>query len=348
MSSEIDSETLAASPTPKRSSDWGIELSANKLRSRLILARRIGCGVMALGFSFPVVDAGLTYAFDPPDKASAHILEGDEQFCADSDTAVVYDDGTGLETDRWAAIMNHDLVRSIGGCSIFMKFGQRYDGPEDTARAFMEIIRSITPPGKKKKVILSGPSLGGMIWEEIISLQSVRAADYIDLKGVIMEASPTAMADVKEDVFGIPVQSIKMPDVVPFGKGAVFFNNLNEQRERGDVANMSSYYDTWVNSLITRPQLTATELQRLRKGGFPIRDDVDIWYIQSPDSDPTVMTEQALVSLRKITKATITDLAIKGGGHAAMWLNFRYVAYKEAYRTALTESLADEPKKTAR
>lgn len=322
-------------------------VSPNKMHNRLVLTRRIVCGIAGVALLLPAADAGLTYVLDPPDKASAHILEGDEDDCLNSKFAMAYDDPTGLETDQWAAAINHDLVKRLGGCSIYMKYGQRLN-IDDTARAFTDMIRSITPPGQKKKVILSGPSLGGMIWEEVISQQSVMMADYIDLEGIVMEASPTGMPDVKEDVLGVPVKEIHLPDVVPFGKGAVFLNNLNEQRKRGDALKLKSYYDTWVNTGLTRPQLTVTELELLRKGDFPIRNDVPIWYIQSPDSDPTIMTEQALVTLRKITKATITDLAISGGGHAAMWLNVTYLKYKEAYEKAVTESLAGKSSEPAK
>ena len=161
----------------------------------------------------------------------------------------------------------------------------------------------------------------------------------IELRKIIMIATPVDMNDVVQDVFGVPVPWIKdVPLSVPrFGGLVVLGNAINGQRQRGALLDPAEWRETFINAAKTRSVLMWSEVERLRKGMLVVRPDVPVDYLGSPDSDLTVDTSHAYERVDNLIIAKTRFIAIPGGGHDEGWLLAMADRYNEKLQPILAE-----------
>ncbi|MGB2786761.1 MAG: alpha/beta hydrolase [Candidatus Saccharimonadaceae bacterium] len=307
-------------------------------------AAKIGAtGISLATFSYLSI-LGIERATDPPDKPSIHWVS-DRTTCENSDFIVIHNSGTGKETGEHVATNNRKLIESFGGCVMYLVYGYTYQ-PKESAEVLSSTISSFAKNGEKRKLILVGSSFGGIAWEEIAMHPAVRNSPFIDIIAIVMESAPTSMKDVKGDILGFPasdVANLRIPIIRPF----VLANNLFDIVDRKEEINFLTVKNAAINAAETRPQLVDSQLARTIHGLGPdeIRPDIRIFYVHSPETDDMINTVQALATLRRMTKASITELAIEGAGHATSWLDFKYPKTEPAYETILkwTNDIINNP-----
>ena len=269
-----------------------------------------------------VVDHSITWALYPERTARTTAVDPAlvEQ-CRESRFVVLTFSGTGMTGSQYQANMIQDLVERLGGCVMYHWYGRTYDA-EASARSVADAIATVTPTGQRKPVVFLGASFGGIAAEDIASQPVVVDSPVIDLRRIIMIATPVDMNDVLTDVFGVPVPWIKdVPVGIPrFGGLVVLANAVNGQRQRGQFLDAAEWRSTFVNAAKTRPVLMWSELERIRKGMLVVRSDVPVDYLGSPDSDLTVDTDHAYARIDNLIIAETRYFTIAQGGHDEGWL----------------------------
>ena len=230
--------------------------------------------------------------------------------------------GTSMETSHYAASVYNALVEEHGGCSMFHWSGYRYD-PDASAISVEESIDEMVRAGEKKKVVFIGSSLGGTLAQDIATHESVMNSDSIDLERVIVIATPKDMEDINTTILGImPVAWLKhLPLEIPlpaFGRLPIFIQAIAGQVAAGDMTDRQAWWHTIDNVSKTRPQLTHSELERLRRGMHNIRPDVSIDYVGSSTNDNTVNVRQAVEKISQYTDVTFTEVG-DGAVHGDVW-----------------------------
>ncbi len=269
-----------------------------------------------------VVDHAITWALYPERTARTTAVDPIlVEACRESHFVVITFSGTGLTGSQYQANMIQNLVEELGGCVMYHWYGRSYDAGA-SARSVADAVQSVTPSGQRKPVVFLGASFGGIAAEDIASQPAVADSPVIDLRRIIMIATPVDMNDVLADVFGIPVPWIKdVPlDIPHFGGLVVLANAVNGQRQRGQLLDAAQWQETFINAAKTRPVLMWSELERIRKGMLTVRTDVPVDYLGSPDSDPTVDTDHAYARIENLIIAPTRYFTISQGGHDEGWL----------------------------
>ncbi len=286
-----------------------------------------------------VVDHAITWALYPERTARTTAVDPAlvEQ-CRESQFVVVTFSGTGLTGSQYQANMIQNLVEDLGGCVMYHWYGHTYDA-EASARSVADAIATVTPSGRRKPVVLLGASFGGIAAEDIAAQPVIADSPVIDLRRIIMIATPVDMNDVLQDVFGVPVPWIKdVPVGIPrFGGLVVLANAVNGQRQRGQLWDAAQWRETFINAAKTRPALMWSELERIRRGMLLVRTDVPVDYIGSPDSDFTVDTDHAYARLDNLVIAQTRYFTISQGGHDEGWL----LSMADKYNAKLAPILAE-------
>lgn len=286
-----------------------------------------------------VVDHMITWATYPERVARTTSVDPAlVERCRSSNFVVITFSGTGMADSQYQANMIQGLVEGLGGCVMYHWYGQTYDAAA-SARSVESAVEAVTPSGQRKPVVFLGASFGGIAAEDIASEQVVVNSPVIDLRKIIMIATPVDMNDVIQDVFGVPVPWIKdVPLHIPrFGGLVVLANAINGQRQRGQLLDPDEWRETFVNAAKTRPVLTWSEIERLRKGMLVVRPDVPVDYLGSPDSDPTVDISHAYERVDNLIIAKTRFIAIPGGGHDEGWL----VSMADRYNAKLGPILSE-------
>ncbi len=269
-----------------------------------------------------VVDHSITWAAYPQREARIRSVDPSlAKRCRESQFVVVTFSGTGMEESHYQANMIQRIVEDLNGCVMYHWYGQIYDAPA-SARSVANAIEAVTPPGGEKAVVFLGASFGGIAAEDIASEPVVRNSRVIELKRIIMIASPVDMNDVIQDVFGVPVPWIKNVrlDIPRFGGLVVLGNSINGQRQRGQLNDPVEWKRTFINAAKTRPVLMWSELERLRRGMLIVRPDIPVDYLGSPDSETTVNTNQAYERVDNAIMAKTRYILVHDGGHDTGWL----------------------------
>lgn len=286
-----------------------------------------------------VVDHAITWALYPERTARTTAVDPAlVQQCRESHFVVVTFSGTGMTGSQYQANMIQSIVEDLGGCVMYHWYGHTYDA-EASARSVADAITTVTPDGERKPVVFLGASFGGIAAEDIASQPVVADSPVIDLRKIIMIATPVDMNDVLQDVFGVPVPWIKdVPVGIPhFGGLVVLANAVNGQRQRGQLFNAMQWRETFINAAKTRPVLMWSELERIRKGMLLVRADVPVDYIGSPDSDFTVDTDHAYARVDNLIIARTRYFTIAEGGHDEGWL----VSMADKYNAKISPILAE-------
>lgn len=286
-----------------------------------------------------VVDHSITWARFPQREATSRSVDPllVEQ-CRRSRFVVITFSGTGMEDSHYQANMLGGPVTKLGGCVMYHWYGSTYDA-HASAMSVRDALRTVTVRGERREVVFLGASFGGIAAEDIASDPVIRSARGIDLRKIIMIATPVDLDDVIQDVFGVPVPLVKdLPVRLPhFGDLVVLGNAINGQRQRGELGDAAEWRKTVVNASKTRAQLMWSELERLRKGMLWVRTDVPVDYVGSPDSDETVDTDQAYGRVAELGTAGTRYLTIEGGGHDQGWL----LASADSYNARLVPILQE-------
>ncbi len=286
-----------------------------------------------------VVDHSITWARYPERTArtTAVDLALVEQ-CRASNFVVVTFSGTGMTGSQYQANMIQSLVEGLGGCVMFHWYGHTYDAAA-SARSVADGIARVTPPGRRKPVVFLGPSFGGIAAEDIAAEPAVAGSPVIELRRIIMIATPVSVDDLLTDVFGVPVPWVKdVPlGIPPFGSLVVLANTVNGQRQRGQLMNPAEWRETFVNAAKTRPVLMRSELERIRQGMWKVRADVPVDYLGSPDSDLTVDTDAAYARIENLITAQTRYFTIEQAGHDEGWL----LSMADRYNAKLAPILAE-------
>ena len=333
-------------PKIPESTHFSFELKNNKKQS---LVHKVGLGLGATALSVMGstitaldIDTKIAYAFDTLDPPSTSVYDpkivaakNPEQEakvtpinpelikkCRESDLVVVHFSGTSMETSHYAASVYNDLVEEYGGCSMFHWSGYRYD-PDASALSVERSINEVAGNGEKKKVVFIGSSLGGTLAQDIATHESVINSDSIDLERVIIIAAPKDLEDINTTILGIiPVSWLKhLPLEIPlpaFGRLPIFVQAMGGQVAAGDITNKRAWDHTIDNVSKVRPQLTLSELERLRRGMHNIRQDVSIDYIGSSTNDNTVNVKQAVEKISQYADVTFTEVG-DGAVHGDVW-----------------------------
>ena len=286
-----------------------------------------------------VVDHSITWATYPERTARTTAVDASlVERCRDARFVVITFSGTGMADSQYQANMIQSFVEDLGGCVMYHWYGHTYD-PAASARSVESAVESVTPSGQRKSVVFLGASFGGIAAEDIASNQVVAQSPVIDLRKIIMIATPVDMNDVIQDVFGVPVPWIKdVPLSIPrFGGLVVLANAINGQRQRGELLDPTEWKATFVNAAKTRPVLVWSEVERLRKGMLVVRPDVPVDYLGSPDSDPTVDTSHAYERVDNLIIAETRFITIPGGGHDEGWLLSMADRYNQKLQPILAE-----------
>ena len=307
------------------------------------LGRIVGvlAAILAANLLILAADAARTMALDPPDPPTTNVVNHDitwarnpeekakqveldatlMKHCREASFVVVTFSGTGMEDSHYQANMIQPMVEDLGGCIMYHWYGHRYDAAA-SARSVENAVADVTASGKRKPVVFLGASFGGIAAEDVATDPVVRESKAIEVKKIVMIATPVDMNDVIQDVFTIPVPAIKdIPlQIPPFGGLVVLGNAINGQRQRGQLADPEEWRHTFVNAEKTRAVLMWSQLQRLRRGMLIMQTDVPIDYLASPGTDHTVNTDQAYQRIDSVIEAETRYFIIEGGGHDRGWL----------------------------
>ncbi len=286
-----------------------------------------------------VVDPSITWALYPERTARTTAVDPAlVERCRASDFVVITLGGTGMADSQYQANMIRRLVEDLGGCVMYHWYGHLYDAAA-SARSVERAVSAVTPRGERTPVVLLGASFGGIAAEDIAAQPVVAESPVIDLRRIIMIATPVDMNDVIQDVFGVPVPWIKdVPLNIPrFGGLVVLGNAINGQRQRGELGAPPAWKETFVNASKTRPVLMWSQLERIRKGMLVVRPDIGVDYLGSPDSDLTVDTDHAYARLDNMIMAPTRYLTIADGGHDEGWLMSMADRYNEKLGPILAE-----------
>lgn len=286
-----------------------------------------------------VVDFAITWAPHPERTARTTAVDPVlVERCRASNFVVITLGGTGMADSHYQANMIRSLVEDLGGCVMYHWYGHDYDAAA-SARSVERAVAAVTPSGERKPVVLLGASFGGIAAEDIAAQPVVAESPVIELRKIIMIATPIDMNDVIQDVFGVPVPWIKdVPLAIPrFGGLVVLGNAINGQRQRGELDDPTAWRETFINAAKTRPVLMWSQLERIRKGMLVVRPDLPVDYLGSPDSDLTVDTDHAYARLDNLIMAPTRYLTITGGGHDEGWL----MSMADRYNEKLAPILAD-------
>lgn len=286
-----------------------------------------------------VVDHSITWALYPERTARSIAVDPVlvEQ-CRASNFVVVTLSGTGMADSQYQANMIQRFVEDLGGCVMYHWYGHSYDAYA-SALSVERAVAAVTPSGERKPVVLLGASFGGIAAEDIASQPVVVESPVIELRKIIMIATPVDMNDVVQDVFGVPVPWIKdVPLGIPrFGGLVVLGNAINGQRQRDQLLDPFEWKETFINAAKTRPVLMWSQLERIRKGMLMVRPDVPVDYLGSPDSDFTVDTDHAYERLDNLIMAPTRYITIDNGGHDQGWLLSMADRYNEKLAPILAE-----------
>ncbi len=263
--------------------------------------------------------------------------------CRQSAFVVVTFSGTGMEESHYQANMIQGFIEDLGGCVMYHWYGHVYDA-RASARSVEKAIEEVTPKGRRKAVVFLGASFGGIAAEDVATEPVIQHSTVIDLRRIIMIATPVDMNDVIQDVFGIPVPLIKnIPVAIPrFGGLVVLGNAINGQRQRGQLSDPIEWKKTFINAAKTRPVLMWSELERIRKGMLKVRHNVPVDYLGSPDSETTVNTDQAYERVDNIIVARTRYIVVRGGGHDKGWLMSAADRYNEKLAPIFQELFGQE------
>lgn len=286
-----------------------------------------------------VIDHEITWSLYPEQSARTTAVDPTlvEQ-CRARDFVVITFGGTGMVESQYQANMIERFVEELGGCVMYHWYGHFYD-PAASARSVQQAVAAVTPSGQRKPVVLLGASFGGIAAEDIASQPAVAESKVIELRKIIMIATPVDLDDVIQDVLGVPVPWIKdLPlDIPRFGGLVVLANAINGQRQRGQLLDRSEWRQTFVNATKTRPVLMWSQLERIRKGMSTVRADIPVDYLGSPNSDLIVDTDRAYERVDELIEADTRYLTIDGGGHDEGWLLTRAEQYNARLVPILTE-----------
>jgi hypothetical protein len=286
-----------------------------------------------------VVDHAITWTVDPERVArTTQVDPGLVERCRASNFVVITFSGTGMADSQYQANMIQTYVEDLGGCVMYHWYGHTYDAAA-SARSVASAVAAVTPFGQRKPVVFLGASFGGIAAEDIASLPAVAESPVIELRKIIMIATPVDLDDVIQDVFGVPVPWIRdIPlDIPRFGDLVVLGNAINGQRQRNELLDPVEWRQTFINAAKTRPVLMWSELQRIRSGMRTVRADVPVDYLGSPDSDGTVDTDRAYERVDGLIQARTRYFTVPGGGHDEGWLLSMADRYNEHLAPILAE-----------
>jgi hypothetical protein len=286
-----------------------------------------------------VVDHAITWTVDPERVArTTQVDPGLVERCRASNFVVITFSGTGMADSQYQANMIQTYVEDLGGCVMYHWYGHTYDAAA-SARSVASAVAAVTPSGQRKPVVFLGASFGGIAAEDIASLPAVAESPVIELRKIIMIATPVDLDDVIQDVFGVPVPWIRdIPlDIPRFGDLVVLGNAINGQRQRNELLDPVEWRQTFINAAKTRPVLMWSELQRIRSGMRTVRADVPVDYLGSPDSDGTVDTDRAYERVDGLIQAKTRYFTVPGGGHDEGWLLSMADRYNEHLAPILAE-----------
>jgi len=341
----------------------GVDEMRTSARSRRIhrglrLAAATMAGVLGGMWAILALDTARSQALDPPDPPTTAVIDhavtwstyperaamtnpvdpGLVERCRTSDFVVITFSGTGMADSQYQANMIQSHVEDLGGCVMYHWYGHTYDEVA-SARSVERAVEDVTAPGERKPVVLLGASFGGIAAEDIAAQPAVADSPVIDLRKIIMVATPVDMNDVIQDVFGVPVPLIKdIPLGIPrFGGLVVLGNAVNGQGQRGELLDPVEWRETFTNAAKTRPLLMWSQLERIRKGMLTVRSDIPVDYLGSPDSDMTVDTDHAYARLDNLVMAPTRYFTVPGGGHDEGWL----LSMADRYNEKLVPILAE-------
>lgn len=321
-------------------------------------------GAFALGVAaLFTAETAVAYITDPPDAPSVHVLDPDiirsenpqdtARFRADNPEIVdqckaaefytIDFSGTAMEISHYSASLKKPLVESMGGCALYFWYGHEYD-PERSAQVIADYIDELTPDGERRDVIFFGTSFGGIAAEDIASQPAIRESEAIDLKAIMMEATPVDMQDVTEQIVGLPASVARdLPEYPIFGRILPGISNLIGQFERNDVHSWRAFYDTYLNTIKVRPPLARGQIYKIKEGMVSYRNDVPLYYFASPDSDNVVNVAQASSRMAEmVSDAPVRIFDITGMGHAGSWLHFLYPLLEEDLKESIVEARSRE------
>jgi hypothetical protein len=287
-----------------------------------------------------VVDKHITNADNP--QEAAKVIDVDPALiekCRDAKFVVINLSGTGMETSHYAASVLEQVTENLGGCSMYHWYGSEYN-PAASADSIEKAVEEVTPTGTKKQVVLIGASFGGIAAEDIASEPAIENSNTIELKQIIMLATPMDMSVVTENFFGIPITWVKNLPIPEFGKLPVLVNSINGQWRRGQLFDQNEWNNTFINTAKTDPGLMRSQLQRIQQGLRRVRPDVHVAYAASPDSDPTVDNSGSYGALTQMLGGDkVVEINIPGGGHDEGWLASKADLYNSKIFGPLLEAL---------
>ncbi|MDR1711870.1 MAG: hypothetical protein LBR58_08480 [Propionibacteriaceae bacterium] len=271
-----------------------------------------------------VFDPGVVWPADAGVDAiqAAQFMADDPQLVTDcrmSRWAVIHLSGTGMETSHYAAGMLDPVVRSLGGCSMYLWYGRRYDA-DAAARVIAEQVEQWAYPWWHKELVLAGASFGGIAAEEIAASQILADAGIV-VRGVIMESTPTDLSDVSDASLATSLvkwagTNFEIQDA-PGDYVPVIMANAMGQRQLGKYE-LRDFEDSWRNTVKTYPQLMWSQIAGIKRGMTQLRADVPVAYIFS-DSDQTVKVAQASGKVKQLF-AEVTAVQTTAVPHAGCWL----------------------------
>lgn len=269
-----------------------------------------------------VLDHSITWATYP--QREANVRKPDPALlekCRDRQFVVVVFSGTGMEESHYQGNMIQRFIEELDGCVMYHWYGSSYDAAA-SARSVAEALRAMAPSGEKKAVVFLGASFGGIAAEDVASDPIIQHSPVVDLRRIVMIATPVDMNDVIQDVFGVPVPIIKnlRVNIPRFGGLVVLANAINGQRQRGQLGDALEWKKTFINAAKTRPGLVWSELERIRRGMLKVRTDIPVDYLGSPDSEMTVDTDQAYERIDNVIMAETRYIIVQDGGHDTGWL----------------------------
>lgn len=297
-----------------------------------------GAGVAVTDSVPPPPDKPVVRVFDPsivwtdnPQVTASRQADNLElkQECMNSKFLTIDFSGTGMETSHYSAGLKNASIKKLGGCSLYLWYGQKYDN-DANVEAIETAVEELTLPGQSKKVIFRAASFGGIAAEAAAAHPTIKDSKVIDLAGIIMEDSPHDMEDVEYSILGVPFREIakyinfaELPYFIEHNHLGVVAAAVKGQNDMGKIGNQTEWGYTWNNIKKTWPPLMWSELAGIDRGMVDYNPAVPVVYMQS-NIDDTVNGTQAIAKIQQaIPKLRVVHLAYEGLAmkHAPSWLS---------------------------
>ncbi len=300
-----------------------------------------------------VFDPNIVWTENPQVTASYEADNPDlKRECAKSKFFTIDFSGTGMETSHYSAGIKDPVIKKLGGCSLYLWYGQEYNNDANVA-AIETAVEELTEPGQSKPVIFRGASFGGIAAEAAASHPLIQHSKVIKLAGVMMEDSPHDMEDVKYSILGIPFREIakyvdfaNLPYFIEHNHLGVVTAAIKGQNDMGKIDNQTEWGYTWNNIKKTWPPLMWSQLAGIDRGMVDYNPNVPVVYMES-NIDDTVNGTQASEKIgQKIAKTKVVHLSYDGLAmkHAPSWLSeaqpYSGSSYEEETKALLDNMVA--------